>query len=140
MSEIKKGGKKEATLIVLGALGLSCVILVLFAGLLLVQMWFAHNPPTETKTLTILHAWGEGGQYYFADELGCVYHMACKIRYDDMPKIRFEKLKVGHRYHIEYVLRQGNVRLSLNEKEGEIEIITPKPEEITKGWEVSNDN
>ena len=84
-------------------------------------------PPdlTETKTLTILHAWEEGGQYYFADELGCVYLIAYKgdlrpkreIRYDDMPKIRFEKLKEGHRYHVEYVIRQGNVRMSLSEKE-----------------------
>ena len=76
----------------------------------------------ETKTLTILHTWEEGGQYYFADELGSVYligyHYNIKeIRYDDMPKIRFDKLEEGYRYNVEYVLRQGNVRLSVGEKE-----------------------
>ena len=91
-----------------------------------------YEDKTQTKTLTILHTWEEGGQYYFADELGSVYLIGCwggkggEIRYDDMPKIRFDKLEEGHRYNVEYVLKQnhhvehmlkkGNVRLSLGEE------------------------
>ena len=137
MSEEKaKGwGKKAAYLFMVALL----VLAVCFASYLSLRMLAdlaAMRQTPETKTLTILHAWEEGGQYYFADELGSVYHIACKrnlwkqegeLQYDDMPKIRFEKLEVGHRYHIEYVLKecnhvehvlkQGNVRLSLSEKE-----------------------
>ena len=109
------------------------LVLIAFVVAILGVVWFVYvgvfAPPdlTETKPLTILHAWEEGGQYYFADELGCVYLIVCggdlwrpqkeELRYDDMPKIRFEKLKEGHRYHVEYVIRQGNVRMSLSEKE-----------------------
>ena len=80
-----------------------------------------YEDKTQTKTLTILHTWEEGGQYYFADELGSVYLIWCndnrEIRYDDMPKIRFDKLEEGHRYNVEYVLKKGNLRLSLGEEE-----------------------
>lgn len=107
------------------------LVLIAFVVAILGVVWFVYvgvfapSDLTETKTLTILHAWEEGGQYYFADELGCVYLIAYKgdlrpkreIRYDDMPKIRFEKLKEGHRYNVEYVVRQGDVRWSLREKE-----------------------
>lgn len=118
-------GKKVVYLFMVALL----VLAVCFASYLSLRMLAdsqAMRQTPETKTLTILHAWEEGGQYYFADELGCVYHIACKgnlwkqeeeLRYDDMPKTRFGKLEEGQRYHVEYVLRQGNVRLSLGEEE-----------------------
>ena len=120
MSEEKIGGGT-------GALTVILVITTIGVAACGTIVYFMPAPTsTDTKTLTILHAWEEGGQYYFADELGCVYHIACRgnlwkqegeLRYDDMPKVRFEKLEEGHRYHIEYVMRQGNVRLSLGEEE-----------------------
>ena len=106
-----------------------CVLIVVALGVvwLLYPDLYPSNP-IGTKALTILHTWEEGGQYYFSDELGYVYLIACRgeftipkreIRYDDMPKIRYGKLKEGHRYHVEYALRGGDVRLSLGEKEME---------------------
>ena len=116
MSEEKKGDFVFSYAGVIMVL-LLCMVVVatcVYVGL------FTQPNSAETKTLTILHAWEEGGQYYFADELGCVYLIGYKsnreIRYDDMPKIRFDKLKEGHRYHVEYVLR-ADMRLSLSEKE-----------------------
>ena len=116
MSEEKIGGGT-------GALTVILVITTIGVAACGTIVYFMPAPTsTDTKTLTILHAWEEGGQYYFADELGSVYLIGCwgdngEIRYDDMPKVRFEKLEEGQRYHVEYVVRQGNVRLSLGEEE-----------------------
>ena len=102
---------------------LSFIVAIVIASVITGLYVMANYEDTpETKTLTILHTWEEGGQYYFADELGSVYLIGCwgdnrEIRYPDMPKIRFDKLEEGHRYNVEYVIRQGNVRLSLSEKE-----------------------
>ena len=127
MSEEKaRGWGKKAAYLFMVALLVLAVCFASYLSLLTLADLQAMQKTPETKTLTILHAWEEGGQYYFADELGCVYHIACRgnlwkqegeLRYDDMPKVRFEKLEEGHRYHIEYVMRQGNVRLSLGEEE-----------------------
>ena len=121
MSEERKGGGAD-----IGGLLFKTACAFLIITVLLVLLVPAPLSP-ETKTLTILHIWEEGGQYYFADELGCVYLIGCRgdngeIRYDDMPKIRFDKLEEGHRYNVEYVLivyltTQKNVRLSLGEEE-----------------------
>ena len=126
MSEEKGEGEKPRWVFHLGIL-LLFAILATGAVCTAFHIFSDMESNTQTKTLTILHAWEEGGQYYFADELGCVYLIVCEgdlwihqkeeLRYDDMPKIRFEKLKEGHRYHVEYVIRQGNVRMSLSEKE-----------------------
>ena len=124
--EVKRWGKKVAyifmvTLLVLAVCFASYLCLLTLADL------DAMRQTPETKTLMILHTWEEGGQYYFADELGCVYLIGCgnnkgEIRYDDMPKTRFDRLEEGHRYNVEYVLivyltTQKNVRMSLGEKE-----------------------
>lgn len=106
---------------------LSILAVIVFASVvtaIYVLENYEENPETKTLTitLTILHTWENGGQYYFADELGSVYLIGCcdekrEIGYADMPKIRFDKLEEGHRYNVEYVLRQGNVKLSVGEKE-----------------------
>ena len=122
MSEEKIGGGTGALTVIL----ILVITTIGIAACGTIVYFMPVSTSTDTKTLTILHAWEEGGQYYFADELGCVYHIVCKenlwkqegeTRYDDMPKTRFDKLEEGQRYNVEYVIRQGNVRLSLSEKE-----------------------
>lgn len=126
-------------------IGIGLLVMVVFVACIFllpsesIHMDNAFESPIETKTLTILHTWEEGGKYYFADELGRVYLIGCwgdnrEIRYADMPKIRFDKLEEGHRYnveygynveyvlkksHVEHMLKEGNVRLSLGEEEME---------------------
>lgn len=122
-------GREEIGLVVVFTLLILSVMFVMFVAFYTLNT--AQN--TETKTLTILHAWEEGGQYYFIDELGCVYHIGCngnkgEIRHDDMPKIRFDRLEEGNRYNVEYTIGQSNleyiagkknIKTSLSEKEME---------------------
>lgn len=123
-----------------GGIGLFGVVAILLLASVAVAGFMSYDLYTDitnpkTKTLTIMHTWEEGGKYYFADEVGCVYKMdtLCKgdfwkegeILYDNLPKTRFEKLEEGQNYRVEYVvitqglIMQKNVRLSLGEEEVE---------------------
>lgn len=68
----------------------------------------------ETIELRIEHLWEDSGDYYFADTNGNIYILGNykksgeKIRYDNMPKQRFEMLNKGCVYNCTYVSGMNN--------------------------------
>lgn len=106
-----------------------CFILVIVIGGLLSYSVFDAVCITSTKII-IEHKWVENEDYYFSDSNDFVYLLKEKsyvevgqfkraIKYNELPKSRFESLEEGKLYQIDYCFSEFSItgmRLSINEK------------------------
>lgn len=126
---------------------LCCILTVILVGILFVVS------QTDTTVIIIEHKFTRDimgtTEHYFTDKKNNVYCLVQdvythgdkwtkELKYDTYPHIRYGKIVEGRIYKITYYKYSTLYRKSLNEEMilfNETEIITPKPEEITKGWE-----
>jgi len=118
MNEEKKGWMDRYTFLTIFS-----VVAIAFGFL---YIWFL---PTILETsvheaeITIEHLWeGNEGDYYFADTDGYIYLIGCEgiMMYKDIPKVRFNQLKKGNKYEIEWIIthrEQFFTRVSIRENE-----------------------
>jgi len=97
------------------------LIMVIAVGICGIMFYFVPSPQLiHTTNITIEHLWEEDDKYYFSDDGGFVYKMrdrqafGTQIMYDDLAKTRFEKLKEGGQYKVEYRC-DWDVRVSISE-------------------------